>query len=460
MRGQLKCHVCKTDYTFVVCRLHGWAAGDSIATRRCGTWVAATGLVITATRVRGYAIVGAICLWAIVALDFSVAGPMDRLGKVKGTDFLHFYVIGSIAREGRWSELYDAAAQYERARAIAPASTEVVFVPVESPQLALLFAPLTAWSYTTALTAWLAIGWLLYAVGCWLLWRDAGALRPYRVAFVAACAAFPGMFSAVLHGQTAWLSLVCVVAALMALRREQLFTAGLALGLLVFKPHWVLVAGGLFLCAGEWRVVAGIATSAVAQLALTCAAVGSSVMRTYLGVLVTLPRIATLLEPKPGDSLRGYFQALFASPPVALAAFVAATLASVWLATRIWRSGAARDLRLAAMVVALILANPHVNAYDLLLLAPVCSLLANWIVETGAGVQAATPVEPGVALMPRLAVLLFVAPLLAGLPAVVRLQFSVGAMVAVLVLVGYLLRRRIWFWMPWNAGATSAAVGA
>ncbi|HEY2153710.1 MAG TPA: glycosyltransferase family 87 protein [Vicinamibacterales bacterium] len=416
--------------------------------------------MITARRVRGYATVGAICLWAIVALDFSVAGPMDRLGKVKGTDFLHFYVIGSIARQGRWSELYDAGAQYERARAIAPASSEVIFVPVESPQLALLFAPLSAWSYTAALMAWLAIGGVLYVMCCWLLWRDATALHPYRKAFVAACAAFPGMFTAVLHGQTAWLSLLCVVAALAALRRERRFAAGLALGLLVFKPHWALVAGGLFLCAGEWRIVAGIVASAAAQVALTWAVVGSSLMRTYAGVLITLPRIAALLEPKPGDSLRGYFQAVFASTPVSLAAFVAAALASVWLATRIWRSGGSLDLRLAAMVIALILVNPHVNAYDLLLLAPVCALLGNWIVENGAGVQAATPVESGVALMPRLAVLLFVAPLLGGLPALVRLQFSVGAMVAILVLTGYLLRRRIWFWMPWNAGATSAAVGA
>ena len=432
---------------------------DSIGSHHRGTWVAATRSVITKRRIRGYATVGAICLWAIVALDFSVTGPMDRLGKVKGTDFLHFYVIGSIAREGRWNELYDAGAQYERARAIAPASTEVVFVPVESPQLALLFAPLTAWSYSTALMAWLTIGVVLYVGCCWLLWRDATALHPYRATFVAACAAFPGMFGAVLHGQTAWLSLACVVAALVALRRERRFAAGMALGLLVFKPHWALVAGGLFLCVGEWRIVAGVTASAAAQVALTWAAVGSSVMRTYAGVLVSLPRIATLLEPKPGDSLRGYFQAVFGSASVALGAFVVAALAIVWLATRIWKSGASIDLRLSAMVVALILVNPHVNAYDLLLLAPVCALLGNWIVENGAG-QAATPVEPGVALMPHLATLLFVAPLLAGLPPLVRLQFSVGAMIAVLVLVGYLLRRKIWFWMPWNAGATSAAVGA
>ena len=116
------------------------------------------------------------------------------------------------------------------------------------------------------------------------------------------------------------------------------------------------------------------------------------------------------------------------------------------------------------MVIATILVNPHVNAYDLLLLAPVCVLLANWArarrrrrhcprrdeqgqhpghtcdaVAAGPVVHRADPgrragCDPAAVLCRRMA--------------------------AVLILIGYLLNRRIWFWMPWNAGATSAAVGA
>ena len=418
--------------------------------------------MITVKRLRAYSTLIAVCLWTVFAIDFSVPGPMDRLGKVKGTDFLHFYVIGSIAREGRWSELYDAQAQLARAQAIASGSRDVVFVPVESPQLALLFAPLAALGYTTALFVWLAIGALLYAACCALLWRDARALHPHRYIVVAACAAFPGFLTAVLHGQTAWLSLACIVVALAALRRRHTFVAGLALGLFVFKPHWALVAGGLFFLAGEWRVVAGCAAAAIAQVAVTYAAVGSSVMLAYGRVLRSLPEVAGLLEPRPGDSLRGYVQAFVASPSVAFALYAAAALTAIALTIRIWRSQAPLDLRLASMVIATILVTPHVNAYDLLLLAPVCMLLANWCAlplplrgldETRASTQ-------GIHAMPWLLALLFIAPILGAAPDAIRLQCSVGAMVAVLLLVDYLLSRRIWFWMPWNAGATSAAVGA
>src|ERR1700722_17387704 len=118
--------------------------------------------VITARRLRAYATLVAVCLWTVFAIDMATPGPLDRLGKVKGTDFVHFYVIGSIAREGRWSELFDAGAQYARARMIAPGSHELLYVPVESPQLALLAAPLTTFGYTRALAIWLVLGVTIY----------------------------------------------------------------------------------------------------------------------------------------------------------------------------------------------------------------------------------------------------------------------------------------------------------
>jgi hypothetical protein len=409
--------------------------------------------VLTLARLRAYATLIAIGLWTVFAIDFSVAGPLDRMGKVKGTDFLHFYVIGSIAREGRWSELYDASAQERRARATVPGSADVVFVPVESPQLALLISPLTAVSYTGALAIWLTLGAALYALACAALWRDAGSLHPYARLVMVACVAFPGLLTAILHGQTAWLSLACVVAALAALRRSRRFAAGLALGLLVFKPHWAAAAAVVFVFAAEWRVVAGIVAGAFVETVVTGTIAGWLVMASYARVLVNLPSVAGLLEPRLGDSLRGYVQLLVSSPAFSIAIFCVAATAAAVIAAAIWRSSVSIDLRLSSAVIAMMLINPHVNAYDLLLLAPVCLMLANWCVEQAGNGNA------GICMMPALVAILFVSPVLGGVPDAVRLQCTAGAMCAVLVLV-YLLNRRISFWMFWNAGDTSAAVGA
>ncbi len=302
--------------------------------------------------------------------------------------------------------MHDASAQERRARAIVPGSADVVFVPVESPQLALLISPLTAVNYTGALAIWLTLGGALYALACAALWRDAGSLHPYARLVTVACVAFPGLLTAMLHGQTAWLSLACVVAALAAFRRSRRFAAGFALGLLVFKPHWAAAAAVVFAFAAEWTVVAGIVAGAFVETAATGMLAGWPVMGDYARVLVNLPRVAGLLEPRLGDSLRGYVQLLVPSPALSIAIFCLAATAVAAMAAAIWRSSSASiDLRLSSAVIAMMLTiNPHVNAYDLLLLAPVCLMLANWCVEQAGNGNA------GIRMMPALVAVLFVSP--------------------------------------------------
>jgi hypothetical protein len=388
---------------------------------------------LTRKRLRGYATVIAATMWTVWLVDMSVSGPIDRFGKVKGTDFLHFYVIGSIAHQGRWEQLFDVQANYARAQAVVPGSADTLYIPIESPQIALAFAPLAAWRYTAALALWLAVVFAIYACSCLLIWRDGTALRAYRYTVVLSSVAFPGLYSEVLHGQLACVGLAAVAIAIVALRRNWRFSAGLALGSLVFKPHWVVAAGAVFFFAREWRVVAGAAVAAVAQVAVTCLVLGASVMRAYWRMLRAVPQIADLLEPRPGDSLRGLFKVLVPYEPAALLLYGAAALATLLVTARVWRSDAAVEIRLSAMVLAMILICPHVNAYDLLLLAPVFFLLANWLVL-------ASDDSRGSALSTWLCILV-AAPILTGLPAILRLQFSVTAMAAILYLLWRIVRR-------------------
>ena len=159
-----------------------------------------------------------------------------------------------------------------------PGSRLSFYLPVKSPQTALVVAPLTRYPYTVALALWLFTIVAFYAWCCWAMWRQSSALRPYRYAVVASCVAFPGLYSAVLHGQTSFVGLATLTAALLAARRGWMLTAGLALGVLAFKPHWLLAACAVFLAAREWRVVAGAITSAIAQVGITALVVGTSTM--------------------------------------------------------------------------------------------------------------------------------------------------------------------------------------
>ena len=115
---------------------------------------------MTLKRIRVYATLVAVTLWSVWVVDFSVPGVVDRLGKVKGTDFLQFYVGGSFVREGHLDQLYDVQALYARAQAIVPGSRDTFYMPIQSPQTSLVFSPLSALRYQVAVAIWIGSVWV------------------------------------------------------------------------------------------------------------------------------------------------------------------------------------------------------------------------------------------------------------------------------------------------------------
>jgi hypothetical protein len=151
------------------------------------------------------------------------------------------------------------------------------------------------------------------------------------------------------------------------------------------------------------------------------------VLSAYVRALEQVPRLGDLLEPYPGDSLRSFFKVFVPSTPLALVLYVAAALVTVYIAARIWRSDAPFEIRASGTVVATLLISPHAFPYDLILLAPVYLLLANWLLEHHSRKESWP--------MSLTLYASFAAPLLSVLPAPLRLQCSVTAMALLLLLL-------------------------
>ncbi|MGH9509980.1 MAG: hypothetical protein ACRD2M_08590, partial [Terriglobales bacterium] len=120
---------------------------------------------LTVQRVRRHVMLLAVCIWTVYALTITTPGLRDRTGKPKGTDFLHFYTLGSLVLEGRSDALYDARAQAVQSERLVPEVKGFHFLPVYGPQVALLFSPLARLSYGWAALVWISLSVLLYA-GC------------------------------------------------------------------------------------------------------------------------------------------------------------------------------------------------------------------------------------------------------------------------------------------------------
>ena len=315
------------------------------------------------------------------ARDLSPPGLLDRAGRLKCPDFLQFYTYGSLVRSGDPSSLYDPAAHARVAAVrVDPAMTLEHFHPNYSPAIAFLFAPLAGLRYLDAMAVWAALSIVLYGVAVALLLTLTPRLRGDPVTAWLAAAAFPTVFVLLRYGQISAVSLLLLAMAAYLSARGRDLLSGLVLGCLAYKPNLLLAPGLIFLAAGEWRLLSGMAAGAGLQVGLSIAAVGWPVFARYTDVLVTIAQHPEVVQIYPAEShsLAGQLRLWSAPAPlVAVATLVTLGVAS-WLGSRVWRQTRDPRPRWAALVIAALIASPHLLTYDLLLLAVPIVLLVDW----------------------------------------------------------------------------------
>jgi hypothetical protein len=252
-------------------------------------------------------------------------------------------------------------------------------------------------------------------------------LRPYRWVTVVVAVGYPAFYLLVSFGQISVIAIACVTVAYLALRAKRPWLAGLALGSLIYKPPLGLALPFVLLYGREWRMLAGAAAAACLQFGAAAAYYGSGVLQHYWTAVTHIGQITDVLEPIPYrmQSLRSFFSVLMPWPAVAWAGYLFAAVVMIVLAARHWRSGAALELRFSVLLLVMVLVDPHVNPYDLVVIAPVFFLVWPWV--AGAGKTGR--------LLVCLLYLCYYLPGFAFLPTVTHVQWSVAALCALAVVL-------------------------
>jgi alpha-1,2-mannosyltransferase len=384
---------------------------------------------LTARRLRAHGLILALCLWSVYLWNMAAPGLLDRAHNLKGTDFLHFYTLGSLALAHRGADLYNLQAQSELAQQRIPSAAGVRYLPLYPPQLSILFAPFALLSYPGALILWLTFSALVYGLCCWAVWRACPALRNRAFTVFILALAFPAFWHLLAWGQTSALALACFTLAFFALRAQRKFLAGLVLGSLIFKPQLGLGAAVVFVFTLQWKVVIGAILSASTQLAASCLYYGPAPLREWIHMLFNLPALLPLLEPKPYQthSLRTFWTMLVPWPAVSTALFVITALLACALAVACWRSRVPLSLKYPALLLSTVLLAPHLTVYDLVILAPAFLLLSDWI--------ASRSTDQTTSYLKLLLYLAFAFPLLGPLAHWTHVQLSVPVMAAILLML-------------------------
>lgn len=379
---------------------------------------------LTLKRLRAHGLLLALATWTVFIWTIATPILRDRNGNLKGTDFLHFYTLGSLANDHRGGELYDIDAQSALAARRVPSAAGIRYLPLYPPQVSLVFAPLAHLSYGWALALWWFITALIYCACCNGIWRLCPNLKDFGGTVALAAIAFPGFFHLIAWGQTSALALACFTAGFFLLRDKREFAAGLALGCLVFKPQLGLAAVVVFIFTGRWKLVAGAVLSAAVQIAAGFAYFGGDPLRSWLRTLWHVPALIPSFEPRPYQThcLRTFWSMLVPWSGVSFALyFISAAMVLAWTIT-IWRRQELLPLKYAALLLATVLVSPHLTVYDLVILAPAMLLLTDWLISHPVAQQG----------IGTLLYLVCVLPLLGPATRWIHLQLSVVAMGALL----------------------------
>ena len=367
-------------------------------------------------------------LWSLYLWTLATPTLRDRNGNLKGTDFLHFYTLGSLAIAHRGADLYDMNAQSEVAAGRVPDAAGIRYLPLYPPQVSLLFAPLAHLSYGWALALWWGCSGLIYGICCWSVWRACLNLRDHGGTVAILAAAFPAFFHLIAWGQTSALALGCFTLIFFLLRERRDFLAGIVLGCLVFKPQLGLAAAIVLVSIGAWKIVAGAILSSAAQLSAGIFYYGMEPFRVWLRMMWHVGSVLSYLEPRPYQThcLRTFWAMIVPWSGVSFGLYVVSAVLILGLTVALWKRRQAEPLalRYSALLFATVLVSPHLTVYDLVILAPAFLLLADWWVGQGMSSRTAG--------WGTLLYLAYVLPLVGPFARWTHLQLSVVAMAAVI----------------------------
>ena len=294
---------------------------------------------------------------------------LDAQGRPLVTDFLAVWSAGKLALGGAALSAYDAHLQHAGEVAVLGHDFPGALGWPYPPFFLFVAAGLACLGYAWAFVIWIGATIAAYAA-------TVGAIAGRRTAILFALAA-PWALATLFVGQNGFLTAALIGLVLLNLKRLPTLS-GILLGLLTYKPQFGLLFPLALAMGGHWRAFVMAGLTALFLIALSNAVFGAATFAAFLHVL---PQTAqTLLDEgavgwSKLQSAYGVARWLGLSSAWGWTAQAMVTLACATAVIRLWRSGAAYELKAAGLAIAALLATPYLFVYDLPILAVAIAFL-------------------------------------------------------------------------------------
>lgn len=286
-----------------------------------------------------------------------------------GGDWMVYHAAARAALEGQDGILYDAhaftvalnahfagqlAEPYHLHPWLYPPSYLLILIP---------FAMLPFWTgYAAFLTFSLAL--MAGSLACGARTRDEATF------FILAALLAPASAIVIAIGQNSFLTAALMIGGLTQIRARPLL-AGVLFGLLAYKPQFCLMIPVALIAMRQWRTLAAAALTGLGLAGASAAIFGVELWTGWLH-LMTMPNDSfahwQALSRFHGQSLYAYAMALGIPSPIANVVQAMGILLAAAFVWRLYRHPHPEPLRIAGLLVAAMVAAPHVMNYDALLL--------------------------------------------------------------------------------------------
>jgi len=173
-----------------------------------------------------------------------------------GGDFPAFFAAGDIVAESGYEDLYDPGVQQAAQEGLIANEGGYLFFAYP-PFVASGYAVVAPLGYRAAYVVQMLLMAAAAVATVWLLRPMSEFVRRYWVAVLAGVILFQPITASLIGGQNTLLTMLLFVAAARAEWSGQEVLAGIAVGLLAYKPQYGLPLLLLVMVGRRWRVVAG-----------------------------------------------------------------------------------------------------------------------------------------------------------------------------------------------------------
>ncbi len=341
--------------------------GTSPAPAGSGGWVG----LLTPARLTRFGIAVAVALTvAFVVFVATADGVQAIAGGRLGGDWAAFHTAGVLLLDDPGLLLDPVAQQDQMARYL-----DGNFAPFPYP-------PLFGYLYVPFALVGFRVGYVVYvlcllALGIvavrWIL-DLSGVSSDWRLVGLLGAMTYPGTFLSVGGAQNATITLFLLALTGRLLADDRPVAAGLALGLLWFKPQFAIPVLALVLVAGHRRTVAVASAVGLAIAGVTGLVFGGDWLARWYDLLRLTDTGNRIFNTGATVSPVEWVRGVVASPAGDLVGLALAVGLGLGFAVVAHRRNRPRDL-LPIIVLALLLTAPHALLYELCLLVPVLAVV-------------------------------------------------------------------------------------